>query len=425
MSDGDAFRAKFKRRDRARGVRRSQAGVGATHGESRRTEVATRVVLFTDTLGDVNGVSRFIRNAADLALATSRELTVVTSTNFEVPRQRNIINVPPIVATKMPKYENLELVLPAAVKMFRAAAALRPTAIHISTPGSVGLVGRWVAWRLGVPMIGVYHTDFPAYIDKLFGNDSMTIGCESFMRWFYKPFARIFTRSDDYAKRLVALGIDRSRLVTLKPGIRIDEFHPRFRDETIYERLGCAPGSVRFVYCGRVSVEKNLPLLARVWPVVHERLRERGVRGELILIGDGPYRSEMETSLAGRDAKFLGFRYGSELAALYASADAFVFPSATDTLGQVVMESQASGLPVLVSDQGGPKEVVRHGETGLVLPAQDERAWIDAMTELATEHGRRRAMGLAAHRYLQDFSISKSFEHYWSVHESAVRAARV
>ncbi len=410
-----ARQAHFKSRPK-----RSARRTGAVRSTDER---ATRVALFTDTLGDVNGVSRFIRNAADLAITTQRDFTVVTSTNFTIPKQSNIINCAPIVATKMPKYENLELVMPPFVKMMRQARELRPSVIHISTPGSVGLAGRIIASRMRVPMVGVYHTDFPAYIDKLFVNESMTEGCSAFMRWFYKPFARIFTRSDDYAKRLVALGIDERVLVTLKPGIRIDEFHPRFRDENIYTRLGCFAQAVRFVYCGRVSVEKNLPLLARVWPLVHQQLTQAGVRAELIIIGDGPYRATMQEQLTQCDVRFLGFRYGTELSSLYASADVFVFPSATDTLGQVVMESQASGLPVLVTDQGGPKEVTRHGVTGLVLPASDDGAWVRAMVEMGTQRARRESMGAAAHAAMQNYSISKSFEHYWRVHEE-VGAAR-
>ena len=404
-----AQRAHFKSRPK-----RSARRTGAVRSADER---ATRVALFTDTLGDVNGVSRFIRNAADLAITTQRDFTVVTSTNFTIPKQSNIINCAPIVATKMPKYENLELVMPPFVTMMRQARELKPSVIHISTPGSVGLAGRIIASRMRVPMVGVYHTDFPAYIDKLFVNESMTEGCSAFMRWFYKPFARIFTRSDDYAKRLVALGIDERVLVTLKPGIRIDEFHPRFRDENIYARLGCFAQAVRFVYCGRVSVEKNLPLLGRVWPLVHQQLTQAGVRAELILIGDGPYRATMQEQLTQCDVRFLGFRYGTELSSLYASADVFVFPSATDTLGQVVMESQASGLPVLVTDQGGPKEVTRHGVTGLVLPASDDGAWVRAMVEMGTQRARRETMGAAAHAAMQHYSISKSFEHYWRVHE--------
>lgn len=409
--------------------RTTERGGSRGAGESR-----PRVVLFTDTLGDVNGVSRFIRNAAETALATGRELTVLTSTNFEIPDQPNIINVTPVVATKMPKYENLELVLPPALKMMRVARDLRPDVIHISTPGSVGLVGLALAKRLSLPMVGVYHTDFPAYIDKLFVNHSLTEGCNGYMRLFYRGFSRIFTRSEDYARSLTHLGIPRERLEALRPGIMIDQFHPRFRDMGIHDRIpgertdGGTPRvggeTVRFVYCGRVSVEKNMPLLEKVWKAADAELRARGVAAELVIIGDGPYRTTMQASLAGTRTRFLGFRYGGELSALYASCDAFVFPSTTDTLGQVVMESQASGLPVLVSDQGGPKEVVRDGETGFVLSAHDASAWTRAIVGLASDPVMRGRMGRAAHEFLQGFSMRRSFEHYWSVHEEVAETAR-
>lgn len=383
-----------------------------------------RVLLFTDTLGDVNGVSRFIRNAADQALAGGRDFTVITSTNFTVPDRPNIINVKPLYATKMPKYENLELAFPPVFAMLREARRLRPDVIHISTPGSVGLVGRLAAKQLRVPVAGVYHTDFPAYIDKLFHHDSLTLGCEAYMRTFYRAFGAVFTRSEDYANSLTRLGFDRPRIHPLRPGIRTEEFHPQFRDEHAWNAVGSNRDAVRILYVGRVSVEKNLPMLTRVWQEADRLLRARGVHAELAVIGDGPYRAQMEDELRGTRTLFLGFRYGPELSALYAGAHLFVFPSTTDTLGQVVMESQASGLPVLVTDQGGPKEVVRHGETGFVLPAHHERAWVSRIVELASDEPLRARMGRAAHEFLQEYSMQRSFEHFWSVHVGIASSAK-
>lgn len=103
---------------------------------------------------------------------------------------------------------------------------------------------------------------------------------------------------------------------------------------------------------------------------------------------------------------------------MYASADVFLFPSTTDTLGQVVMEAQASGLPVLVTDQGGPKEVVEHGRTGFILPA-DPAAWIDHILRLAADSALRAVMSAAAHAHMQPYSMAASFDHFWSVHEQA------
>lgn len=384
-----------------------------------------RVLLFTDTLADVNGVSRFIRSSADQALATGRDLRVVTSTRFAVPPGENLVNLPPRLAMRMPKYEHLELALPPLRAVLRFARAQRPDVIHVSTPGPVGCAGRIAAGRLGVPLVGVYHTDFPAYIERLFLNESLTYFSEKFMRGFYAPFAAVFTRSREYAQSLVRFGLRADRVVALRPGIRLDQFDPERRDERVARAAGLAPAAVRVLYVGRVSVEKNLPMLADAWVRADRRLLAMGLAAELVIVGDGPYRGAMERALRGTRNRFLGFRYADELASLYASCDLFVFPSATDTLGQVVMEAQASGLPVIVSDRGGPREVVQNGRTGLVIEGGSVSAWSDAITTLARDGALRRRMGPAACEFMRGFSFARSFEHFWSVHERVREEAKV
>jgi len=378
-----------------------------------------RVMLFTDTLGDVNGVSRFIRNAGEQAQTSGRDLQIVTSTNFECPNETYIHNFPPVFAAKMPRYEHLELALPPLVRMLRFVDRHQPDVIHISTPGPVGIVGLIAARMLRVPIVGVYHTDFPAYVEHLFDDDSLAYFTSQFMRLFYTPFRSIFTRSVDYVASLERLGMPRDRILPLMPGIMTETFHPRWRDEALLSRLGSPPGRVRVLYVGRVSIEKNLPLLTDVWGRADAILRERGIDAELVIVGDGPYRAEMERSLRAARTRFLGFRYAEELSRIYATCDLFVFPSITDTLGQVVMESQASGMPALVSEVGGPKEVVVDGHTGYVLPHADPRAWAARIVDLATDAQRREQMGRAAHAAMQTFSMARSFEHFWQVHESA------
>lgn len=382
-----------------------------------------RVCLFTDTLGDVNGVSRFIQNVAACAQATGRDLRVVTSTRLAVPRRSNVHNFAPLMARRMPGYDQLEVVLPPARAMWRSVREMRPDVIHISTPGPVGVVGNIAARLLGVPRVGVYHTDFPAYLDHLFGDDAFTWVTRCFLRRFYAGFGRVLTRSEEYAHPLERIGVARERLRTLRAGIALDQFGPRFRDVRVWARHGVPHDDIKVLYVGRLSVEKNLPMLARAWERVDAALAARGgARARLIVVGDGPFRAQMERALP--DAVFLGFRHGEELATLYASSDLFVFPSVTDTLGQVVMESQASGLPVLVSDRGGPKEVVIHERTGLVLPADNIDAWVSAMVRLVCDESERRAMGAAAHAAMQDYSIHASFEAYWRLHEECGLATR-
>lgn len=381
-----------------------------------------RLSLFTDTLGDVNGVSRFIRNMAERARAGGRDLQILTSTRLPVPDHPNIFNFAPLYAGAMPRYENLEFVLPPLLRMLRHLDRHQPDAIHISTPGPVGLVGYVAAKMLRVPVLGVYHTDFPAYIDYLFQDPSFTWATERYMRFFYGPFRAVFTRSDDYVEAVARLGVQRPRIRSLMPGVDTDLFHPRFRDAGAWGRFpGVSADSVKVLYVGRVSVEKNMPLLVRLWKDARARLLAADIEAELIVVGDGPYRAAMERDLRGRDAHFLGFRHGAELSTLYASSDLFVFPSVTDTLGQVVMESQASGLPVLVSDVGGPKEVVAEGESGHVLPATDPAAWASTVARLAASPEERRRMGAAANRRMRENSLDRSFEHFWETHEEAWR----
>lgn len=389
-----------------------------------------RIMLFTDTLGDVNGVSRFIRNIAEQARAGGHDFRVVTSTRFDVPAADNITNFAPIFAASMPRYEQLEIALPPVVRMLRHADRHQPDVIHISTPGPVGCVGFLAAKMLRAPMLGVYHTDFPAYIDHLFEDPSMTWACSRFMRAFYAPFRNIFTRSRDYAESLARLGMPGHRLVPLRPGIDTDAFHPRFRDPAVWARVHdqhrtepsrrlADRSPVRILYCGRISVEKNMPLLSAAWRLAAPRLAELGQPAELILVGDGPFRSQMQKDLAGTPARFLGFRHGEELSTLYASADAFVFPSLTDTLGQVVIEAQASALPVIVSDKGGPKEVVRDHATGFVLRSDRTQDWADRIIHLAADAPRRAEMAEAARQWAQGLSIRDSFDHFWRVHHDA------
>jgi glycosyltransferase involved in cell wall biosynthesis len=163
-----------------------------------------------------------------------------------------------------------------------------------------------------------------------------------------------------------------------------------------------------------------MPLLVNVWRQVHRLCSG----AQLVVVGDGPYRARMESELTGTHTHFVGFRHGRELSTIYASADLFVFPSTTDTLGQVVMESQSSGLPVIVTDQGGPKEVVRQGETGLILPSDIPERWVREIAALIRDEPRRAQWGADAHAAIQPMSIRHSFEHFWDSHVHACEGAR-
>lgn len=381
-----------------------------------------RIVLFTDTVADVNGVSRFIGDTAREAIRTGVDLHVMCSTPFTPPPLANILNLRPVFSTAMPSYPQLALAVPPLIEMWRRACELKPDVIHVSTPGPVGTLGRMFARRKKLPLLGTYHTDFPEYIDRLIRKESLTRVCESVMSWFYQPFDFVFTRSAEYECSLRNLGVDPDRILRMRAGIDLSRFGPGRKDAHVFDRIGAKPAEVRALYVGRVSVEKGLHVLTDIWPRVAAELTRRGIDARLTIVGDGPYRHEMQGALADHATDFTGFRHGDELAAIYASSDLFLFPSVTDTLGQVVIEAQASGLPVIVTDQGGPQGVIRNGETGFVIGAEDRTAWIERVVNLMSNAAELRRIGGNAFVHSRQFDFKGACAAYIAAHESALSA---
>ncbi len=390
-----------------------------------------RLVWYTDTLGDVNGVSRFIQNMAERANVLGRDVQVVTSTRFEVPDWPNVHNFAPAFSTAMPKYPQLELAIPNAPALAGYLKRSGADIVHISTPGTVGMVGFLQARRMGLPITGTYHTDFPSYIDHLFDDDACTWLCTTFMRRVYGAMRTVYSRSPDFVPALHRLGIRDEVIEVIPHGIKTDEFDAGFRDPKVWTRLEREEGyeglggegrePVRAIFVSRVSVEKNAPLLTRIWKRVAAACAEKGLDAQLVIVGDGPYRARMEEELHGTETFFLGFRTGRPLATLYASADLFIFPSVTETLGQVVMEAQCAGLPAIVADEGGPAATVVHDETGFVLPAGEPERWVEAAVRLIEDGPLRERMGRAASERMQSRDIRDSFEFFWDHHEQALR----
>jgi glycosyltransferase involved in cell wall biosynthesis len=166
-------------------------------------------------------------------------------------------------------------------------------------------------------------------------------------------------------------------------------------------------------------VEKNVDLLADAFERVCQRRRDVA----LVLAGVGPHMAALKQRLSGLPAHFAGAVADDDLAALYASSDLLVFPSTTDTLGQVILEAQASGLPALVSTLGGPRELVEHETTGLVLPATDPAVWASAIQSLLDDPARLARMSEAAVRRMNRYSLGNTFDQFWERHLRAAHDA--
>ncbi len=393
-----------------------------TRQDVRRRGDKMRVALFTDTFDDVNGVARFINDMGRLAREKGRELTVHTSTPLnELRHDRDAapyrVNFEPLVSRPMPYYDELKVNIPPVLEVLEWCDRQQFDAIHVSTPGPMGLVGLLAAKMLRVPVLATYHTDFPAYVEKLTGDHRQAGNVAHFMRWFYRVPEAVFSRSAGYRFKLNDLGVDESKLLTIRPGIDLSKWSPQKRDTAAMAKVGVdfkkTPNVV--LYAGRVSKEKNLPLLVDAF----KQLAKRRTDTTLLVAGDGPYRKDMERELAGLPVVFAGFCDDKVLPALYATSTLFAFPSRTDTLGQVVMEAQACGLPAVVSDTGGPKETVVDRETGLVVRASDPRHaadWAEAMDRLLSDPTRLATMRAASISRAAGGSIRQSFEAFWEAH---------
>jgi glycosyltransferase involved in cell wall biosynthesis len=332
---------------------------------------------FTDTLEDVNGVARTIRAMVQASQAAGADLTVVTSRSKLSIADIPIKNFPPVGEFEIPEYELQKLSFPPFLDMLDYVQRERFTEIIISTPGPIGLCALGCAKLLGLRTSGIYHTDFPQYARFLSDDAFMETLVWNYMQWFYGQTDVVYVNSEFYRRRWIDRGIAPEKLRIFPRGLDTELFNPALRDETFWTRRG-AKGPV-LLYVGRISREKDLNLLAEVMPA----LRAKSGPFTLAIVGEGPYRAELEKLLPG--AIFTGIITGRELGVAYASADLFVFPSTTDTYGNVVVEAMAAGLPAAVSDSGGPRELIKNPQMGRVLRSRDAVAWTKGLAEMLAQ----------------------------------------
>src|SRR5438067_9373089 len=364
---------------------------------------------FTDTLEDVNGVATTIRKMTAAGAAAGKELIVVTSRGELQIDDIPIKNFPPIGEFELPEYELQKLSFPPILQILDYVQREKFTEIIISTPGPIGLTGLLAGKMLNLQTSGIYHTDFPQYIRILTEDSFLESMAWRYMHWFYGQLDTVFVNSEEYRQSWIKHGFDPAKLKILPRGLDTDLFHPARRDPAFFEKFGVQNGEVRLLYVGRVSREKDLDVLADAY----RRLRDEGLPVQLFVVGHGPYSEAFAESLP--EAFFTGYLRGKQLAMAYASADIFVFPSTTDTFGNVIIEAQASGVPVVVPDSGGPKELVQDKANGLITKSRDVDDFTRAILALVTDRSLRERMGSRARKSVIDRTWPAAFRKFWSI----------
>lgn len=276
----------------------------------------------------VNGVVRSIEQTKLQLEAEGIEVSLLTPAEFRT--------------MPMPGYKEIGLSLTTPGTVARRIEALRPEAIHIATEGPLGVFARWYCMRTKRPFSTAYHTQFPEYL-RARAPFPLSWGY-GLIRRFHAPSSAVLVGTAEMERRLVSRGFKHVKLWT--KGVDTELFHPSRRAPSPY------PGPV-FLFVGRVAVEKNI-----------EAFLSLDLPGTKLVVGDGPSLTMMRQRYP--DAVFLGSKTGPELATLFASADAFVFPSRTDTFGLVLLEALASGTPVAAFPVTGPIDVIGNAPVGVL-----------------------------------------------------------
>jgi glycosyltransferase involved in cell wall biosynthesis len=271
----------------------------------------------------------------------------------------------------IPFYRGLQVGVPSLPAIVETLAEGRYDLVHLTSPGPSG-IGAWLLARvLDLPILGSYHTELAAYAGLRSGAATLEAIAGAALGAFYGACDVVLSPSPASDERLAELGIASTKVARWERGVDLDRFDPRLRDAEMFG------GRFNVMYCGRLTREKGVDLLADAFL----RAREEDPRLHLVLAGGGPEEPILRERL-GEHATFLGWLGGAELPRAYASADAFLFASRTDTFGQVILEAQASGLPVLLSVVRAPELRARLRKTALATV--QERTWGASLRQLAS-----------------------------------------
>lgn len=360
------------------------AGPSAPHAPDRRLAVA----LVTETWRpEVNGVAMTLGRLVDGLRARAHRVEVVR------PRQTGDAGGDPHgphllrPSLPIPRYTGLRLGLPSSHVLRARWRRHRPDLVHVATEGPLGLSALRAAHSLGIPVSSGFHTNFHEYSGH-YGIGALRGPVEGYLRWFHNRTRCTLVPTEVQRDALARAGFRGVR--TLGRGVDADLFHPRHRSAALRAEWGAGDGALVALLVSRSAPEKNIPLAIRAFRALRE-----AVPGALMVIaGDGPERARLAS--ANPDIRFIGNLPPAALAATYASADLFLFPSMSETFGNVVLEAMASGLPTVAFAYAAPALHLRDGVDGRLVPYGDADAFVAAAVAAASDRGRLAAMSAAA-----------------------------
>src|SRR5262245_50156452 len=344
---------------------------------------ALRIAVVTETYPpEVNGVAKTAARFVEGLRALGHEVQVIR------PRQGAADQGDVLMrGISIPCYRDLKVGLPAKRALQRMWSFRRPDIVHVVTEGPLGWSALQAAAKLKLPVISDFRTNFPSYSSH-YRVGWLKKPILSYLRRFHNRTLCTIVPTAPMRSDLAALGFQRLRVIAR--GIDTRQFDPARRDAGLRARWGAGPNDLVLLYVGRLAAEKNLAAVV----AAYEAARRENPAVKLVLVGDGPERRSLEARLP--EAIFAGLRRGDDLAAHYASGDLFLFPSLTETYGNVTLEAMASGLAVVAFDYAAARELIESGESGLLAPFGDAAAFTAHAAALAADVERTRRLGTRA-----------------------------
>jgi len=333
---------------------------------------------------------------------------MVLAPGAEHPRVEPAGMFVPLPAVPIPVQPEYRFALGIPTAERRMLERFEPELIHVGSPDRAGLAALEIAAAHGVPVVASYHSEIARYLRYLPGlaaplGPLLERGVWHWIRSFYGRCRHVYAPSTSMVETLRARGIT-AELRVWGRGVDTRRFAPERRSRSFRRRLGVADDQPLIGFVARLRWEKGLSTLASVL----ERLAEIGPSHASFIAGDGPARAELERRCP--NTRFLGELGVAELAQAYASADVFLYPSATETFGNVTLEAMASGLPTICADAPGSRSLVIPGETGELLPPGDVEGFARAVAALLADPERRAAMGKAARARAEGRSWERAIE---------------
>lgn len=343
-----------------------------------------KICIVTETYPpEVNGVAMTISRLVTGLQQRKHQVHIIRPKQDEYDRP-GCCNTPATTLVRgiaIPRYPGLRMGITRSKRLYKLWQQRRPDVIYVATEGPLGYAAVNAACKLGIPMISGFHTNFHTYTEH-YNLKILKQTIFKYLRNFHNRTAATLVPNQKLASELDEMGINNVRIFSR--GVDCSLFNPARRCPSLRKYWGAQPSTKVLLYVGRLAHEKNIELAIKAY----RRILQTNTDCKFVLVGDGPLYSDLQRK--NPDIIFCGIHRGTALAKYYASADIFLFPSETETFGNVTLEAMASGLAVLGFDYAAANMHIRHTENGFVVPFSDHQAFIEQAHTILAE-----AMNLA------------------------------